>query len=226
MRWGYVVLVGLAACDGGARPAEPPAQNAQPAPGAEVPAALVVVMNAQEIFVGNDTYETDPDARYQGVSTMIMTAFDTHPPAQRLGAGSVGAVVGYNTGIDVLVPMGPVERITGAVFEQRPHRGKIGTEMVRGLTVGIDALAGVAAERRILLLIGDGHDTNDERALEVLGSLRERIEARHIELTALLAVSPISGCDEGVIAARLPGRIVCAAFGERMTDGVRDALAR
>lgn len=110
MRAALIVGMGLAACDVGARPAPEPLPPT-PTP---LPAALVVVINSQEIFVGNEQHETDENVRYAGVWQHVAYAFDTVAPASVLPPGSVGGVIGYSTGSEVLVPMGPLERVAGS----------------------------------------------------------------------------------------------------------------
>jgi hypothetical protein len=158
-----------------------------------VPAALVVVFSGQEIFVGNDQYEPDPAARYKGAFAALERAFSKHPPAAALPTGSQGAVIAYATDTEVVVGMGDIARVDAGLFrDQRPYRGRVGQELVRGTRHGLDLLAKVDARRRILIVIGDGNDTDNELA-------RTRFEAMIPEIAQLrvkVAMIVVRGASE------------------------------
>jgi hypothetical protein len=227
MRSLLLLLTLIAACDAGARPSSPP-QQAEPPPvrasEPTVPVALVIAFNGQEIFVGNDQYEPDENARYQGASKAMQYAFGQHSPARELPAGSQGAVVAYSTGTEVVVPMGDIARVDASVFsDQRPYRGKIGLDMVRGVRHGIDLLAKVDARRRILLVIGDGNDTNNEAARGELERMRREVDQLAIEATTIdYGGLPIAGpldFDGTLGPVRLTNNY------DRLAEIVGDALA-
>ncbi len=160
-----------------------------------VPAAVVVALNGQEIFVGNDQYEPDDNARYRGASRALQYAFANHPPARALPDGSLGALIAYSTGTEVVLPMGDIARIDASAFsDQRRYRGKIGTDLVLGARHGLDLLVKVDARRRILLIIGDGNDTNNETAKPELERMRREADDLGIKTVTIdYGGLPISG---------------------------------
>ena len=91
--------------------------------------AIALVINGQEIWIGNDEYETDPNARYEGTLKNLSQAIDR---LQLGGAGPPGSkaiVVSYSTGAEIKLPMGDLKAVTGAALgTQRDYRGKIGTD--------------------------------------------------------------------------------------------------
>lgn len=179
---------------------------------AYAPAALILVVNTQEIWVGNDTYEQDENARYQGAFVNIADAIERESPAALLPEGSIGGIVGYSTGAEMFVRMGPIERVNAAFFkDQRPHRGKIGTDMVKGIEFALTQMLVEPAARKIVIVIGDGNDTNNERAKTELMKLRAKSSAARIELHGIAlrhhcygsVLEPVycTGSSDGVAAA-------------------------
>ncbi len=179
------------------------------------------MFNGQEIWVGNDDYETDDNAVYQGRLSELRGAFEDSPPHLGMPAGSQGMLISYSTGIDVLVPMGPIERLTAASFhDQKHYRGRIGTDLVLAYTRAFDELRHIRAGRKVLLIFGDGYDTNNEVAVPIFERGRAEALQRNIEI---INIGPPNTCTGRHMREELVTRTVIAG-GER--QGIADALAQ
>jgi hypothetical protein len=149
--------------------------------------AIALVINGQEIWVGNDDYETDENAKYAGVLKNLEQAIDKLQLGNAGPAGSKGVVVSYSTGAEIKVPMGDLKAITGgALGGQKDYYRKIGTDMVQGITMGMAELSKVSTARKALIVVGDGTDTNPEGAKSQLKDLKEQARKQNIQLFAIV----------------------------------------
>jgi len=90
------------------------------------PIAIALVINGQEIWIGNDDIETDDNAKYQGVLKNLETAIDKLGLGTLGPPGSKGVVISYSQGTETKFPMADLKQITGGVLgSQKDYRGKI-----------------------------------------------------------------------------------------------------
>jgi hypothetical protein len=68
--------------------------------------AIALVINGQEIWIGNEEVEPDPNAQYQGVLKNLEAAIDKLQLGNAGPPGSKGVVISYSQGAEVKVPMG------------------------------------------------------------------------------------------------------------------------
>ena len=70
--------------------------------------------------------------------------------------------------------MGDLKNITGgALGGQKDYSGKIGTDMVQGITMAMAELSKVTTARKALIVVGDGNDTNNDAAKNQLAQLKK-----------------------------------------------------
>ena len=188
-----IALCGAAACGSEAPRAVPPAPPAGPA--ARPATAVAFLVCGQEIWVGNDEYEEDPNAQYVGELEPLEAAIDKLGLPGRLPAGSRAVIVSYSTGARVLHPMAPVAQLTGGWFgSEKDFHGGLGDDLVAGIQVALDELAKVDARRKLVVVIGDGTTTNPDGATQAqLAALGQRAAQQHVERFALMLKSAISG---------------------------------
>ena len=166
--------------------------------------AIALVLNGQEIWIGNEEVEPDPAAQYQGVLKNLEAAIDRLKLGEAGPPGSKGIIISYSTGADIKVPMSPLKELTGsALGSQKDYRGKIGTDMVQGITLGIAELSKATTVRKALILVGDGHDTNDEAAKAQLADLKKQAAKQNIDLFAVLYRSQVSQEGTGPITSMI-----------------------
>jgi hypothetical protein len=148
---------------------------------AHVPAAVVFAYNGQEIFVGNEDVEPDPNHQYQGALKNLQAAFVNASPAKDLPAGSVGMLISYADKPTVQLPMQPIANLTRAAFgTQLTYRGRVGNALVDAVELGVDKLSEVSADRRILVVFSDGTDTDMATASDRLHAMKPQLEREHI----------------------------------------------
>ncbi len=143
--------------------------------------AVVVLVEGHEVWMGNDSYVEVEDDKYAGVFNKLVAAFE---PLAKLGpAGSQGALVVYSRGSEPKLPMGPLDKLTGdKLGNQRDYEGKTSRDLVSGVSDGIALLRSVTANRKAMIVIGDGSDTNPEEAKRQLSEQRKLLEQDRIEV--------------------------------------------
>src|SRR5439155_12393332 len=123
------------------------------------PMAVVFVMSGQEIWTGNDGFETDPNIIFPDMLGPLERAIDGLDLVHRLPAGSRASIVTYATGAQVRMPMSPIASLHGSSFGiERDYYNHIGTDLVSGLQVGMDELEHTQVHRKLLVVLGDGCD--------------------------------------------------------------------
>jgi hypothetical protein len=168
------------------------------------PIAIALVINGQEIWIGNESFELDENARYAGMLPALERALDTLELANAMPAGSEGTVISYSTGAEIEVPLGPLARITGAALgRELDYKNKIGTDLVTGAELAMAELIKARQPRKAMIIIGDGTDTNNEAAKLLLADLKKTAATRGIKVYSITYKSPVSA-DESVIGVLDP----------------------
>jgi hypothetical protein len=184
-------LVLVAAC--GSAPATAPITNQTATATNRNAIALAVVICDMEPWLGNDDFETDPNARFPGALHDLEKGLD----ALALPTGSTIAVFGYSTGSHVIVARRPAAGFTGAALGgQRTYRNRIGTDLVQGVVMALDDLERAQEPHEVLVIVGDGNDTNNETAATLLVNAAKRAAAAHVTVRALVWKSAISAEDD------------------------------
>ena len=181
----------VAACSS---PARPPISN-QPVAGSRG-IALAVVLNGWELFAGNDTLlPADDPSRYPGV----LPALDAELPKLATLPGLATLIV-YADHATVTRKLGATRDLTSGWFgEQKTYFNKVGVELITGLELAVKTLAEAPPELdRVILVLGDGCDTNQEMAkqrLEKLGLSGRHIALHEIQIATQLSAecAPLAG---------------------------------
>ncbi len=162
-------LVVLVACSG--PPSQPTiSHRSTEAPGRRV--ALAVVFNGWEVFAGNTTLvdPTDP-AHYEGVLPGLDS--DAAKLATIGTDGSLATLVVYNDRASVKRPLAPLQLVGPGWFgTQEDYYRKVGFDLISGLELAAATLATAPAGlERVILVLGDGCDTNLELARSRLAKI-------------------------------------------------------
>lgn len=156
------------------------------------PVAVAIVIEGWEMWVGNDRLDLPEAERYPGALKSFQDAF-AGAPTTGFPAGSKAAVVTYTDRASVRQPMGPIDSLTPATFgDQKDYLGVIDRDLVGGVTLGLDELAKVTDARRVLVVIGDGTDTNNGTAKAALAALGKRAAAENVEVLSIVYQVPLS----------------------------------
>ena len=164
--------------------------------------AIALVINGQEIWIGNDDYEQDENAKYAGVLKNLSQAIDKLQLGTAGPTGSKGMVISYSTGAEIRVPMGDLKLITSAALgSQKDYHGKIGTDMVQGISMAIAELSKVSTARKALIVVGDGNDTNNEAAKSALADYKKQAARQNIQTFGIIYKSAVSS--EGAVVTTM-----------------------
>jgi hypothetical protein len=166
--------------------------------------ALAIVINGQEIWIGNDDIEQDENAKYSGILKNLEAAIDKVNLAGAGGPASKAVIVAYSTGAELRMPLRDLDKLHGDAFgRQADYRGKIGTDMVQGIVMAQGELSKVTAAHKALIVIGDGNDTNDDEAGPRLKMIAAELAKQHVGFFAIVYKSAVSS-DGDVIKSVLP----------------------
>jgi hypothetical protein len=187
--------------------------------------AIALVINGNEIWVGNDDIETDENAKYPGVLKNLEAAIDKLQLGTAGPVGSKGIVVSYSQGAEIKVPMGDLKLINGgALGGQKDYYHKIGTDMVQGISMGLAELSKVSTARKALIVVGDGNDTNNEAAKTSLADLKKQAMAQKIQMFAIIYKSATSS--DGAVITTMIGNAKVVNSIEGIASELNAILAR
>jgi hypothetical protein len=190
------------------------------------PMAIMFVMAGQEIWVGNNSFETDKNILFQDTLGPVEHAIDRLDLEHRLPAHSVAGIITYAQGAKVRMPLSPVAMLRGSSFgTQHDYYNQIGTDLVAGIEVGMLALQASAASRKLLVIIGDGNDTDSEAAAPKLALLKKRAAQAGIRVEALIYKSRISDERNDITRLTSRARMVLStdALAEQLATTIADA---
>jgi hypothetical protein len=190
--------------------------------------AYAFVLEGQEVFVGNDTFETDENARYKGLLVPFEAGFDSLG-FTRAPAGSQATIITYATGTNVRLPLGPIAKLQAKAFgTQGEYKNFRGTDLALGIEAGVHALELSPAAIKVLVAIGSGEDTNNDTARGKLAALRQREQDAGIEEVDLV-VRPcgVADCEgrifgvEGLLQelGRVRDRVAARFYATLYDDG-------
>jgi uncharacterized protein YegL len=166
--------------------------------------ALALVINGQEIWIGNDDVEPEIDpldpqqlrpnpARVPGILKPLKTALQAVPFATAGPAGSKGILITYADKAEIRQPMGDLKTLNAeALGSQKDYHKKLGTAMVRGVELALTQLNGVAVTRKVLILVCDGTDTDNDAAKAQLTNLKRQAQADQVQVFAIIYKGPMS----------------------------------
>jgi hypothetical protein len=159
----------------------------------ESPIAIAIVYEGQEIWVGNDDYETDDATRYPGALNALVKAIDDSSLAKAGPAGSKIVLVTYSTGAELHLAPTDLAGVTGRAFgTQKDFKAHLGSDLLQGVTLALDQLAALSTPRKAMIVIGDGNDTNNEVAAPAFVELRQRAKDERVDTFAIVYKSPLS----------------------------------
>ncbi|HEY4180981.1 MAG TPA: hypothetical protein VGM90_29260 [Kofleriaceae bacterium] len=179
-----LVVVAATASVAAARPHDEPA----------VPVAIEIVIQGHEIAMGNDAIEEeDSPSRYPGMLYGLKKTIDEMPLATWLPAFSKVGVITYADRSAIRWPMSNVAMFSGDLLgAQKDYYTLIGTNLESGVELGLAELSAVHADRKFLVVIGDGNDTNPDAAKQTFPALRDHAEKAGIEPIAIVYRNALS----------------------------------
>ncbi|MBA3460790.1 MAG: VWA domain-containing protein [Deltaproteobacteria bacterium] len=188
--------------------------------------AISIVVADSEIMMGNDGFlAADQPDSYFGYHAAITAGITAMDLSRTMPRGSRGMLITYDDKARTVVPMGPIEKLgAGALGVQKDYYSRVGTELVAGVRTGLDALSATRASHKVLIVIGDGNDTNNETARPQLAELRKLAAREHIHTHALIYKSQLSEAGN-VITSLVPAAKTLSTH-EAIIDAMKGIVAR
>ncbi len=185
-------------------------------PGPPPTFTLALLMADQEVWAGNDNIvPADEPDHYLGALKAIRAAFEK-APMTGFPAGSQAMVITYDQRAQIKAPLMPIENLGAReIGTQKDTYRKVGTELVAGVRLAISELAKVTSGRRVLVILGDGNDTNNEAAKGQLRQLAKLAADQKVEVYALIYKGPLS--IEGSVITELDPKATTSATTDQLT---------
>lgn len=183
-----LVVAALIACGSKTDPPPPP----PPAPPPAI--ALALVFNGSEPYVGNDDLETeDSTTRYFGILKDLAKGIDALDLVHQVPANSQAMLISYDDKPSIRVPMGPIANLSGeSLGHQKDYYRHIGSSLVQAVALADAELAKATAPKKVLIIVGDGNDTDNETAKPALARLRQQLSAKNAVVHAIIYKGPLS----------------------------------
>jgi hypothetical protein len=193
------------------------------------PIAFAVVMSGWELWIGNDkevpAITQDDPSRYSGILLMLRAAFDKADFKNAGPTNSVAMLVTYDDKAKIRVPMSPLSQFTGAKLgTQKDYFGTTGVELVQGITLALAELKKRQEPRKVLIVIGDGTDTNNETARFQLAKLKKQAAQDGVRTFAIVYKAKLSD-EANLMPVMIPNTVVVSAATQVETV-VADIVAR
>ncbi len=156
--------------------------------------AVAIVMLGWEMWIGNSSYRSENDpTRVGGVLVELQAALDKLNFKDAGPPGSLGMVVTYADTAGIRVPMGPLGNLSGsALGTQKDYKDTRGSELVKGIELALAELKKVTNPRKVLIVITDGNDTNNDAAKVTLVNLKKQAQNERVQTFAIVFKAPDS----------------------------------
>ncbi len=169
--------------------------------------AVMFVVQGGEVYMGNDDLtgdDSDP-SRYYGILKSLEGALTALDLPHELARGSQVGITVYDSAAHVVVPLHPATSFEGSELgTQKDYYGKMGTDLVPGVELGLAELQRTSATHKVMFVIGDGNDTNNDAAKSQLADAKKMAATVHVEVHAILYKGPLS--ELGNVVTSLDGR--------------------
>ncbi len=170
--------------------------------------AVAIVMNGWEMWIGNDrevpAIKEDDPSRYPGVLIELRSALDKLKFQESGPPGSMGMVITYGDKPTIRVPMGPLADVTGSKLgSQQDYFGTTGVELVSAIRLAMAELRKVQVSRRVLIVVCDGNDTNNDAAKAQLTELKKQAQQDQVQTFAIVYKAKLSG-ESNIIPIMIP----------------------
>jgi len=194
---------------------------------------VAIVMNGNPLWIGNDDYvpEDTADIRVQGALKALESALDKLNFKDAGPAGSLGTVITYADKVVPRIPsaggMGPLANITGgALGSQADYKGSTGLELVKGIELALAELHKAQTARKVLIVVGEGKDTNPEAAKGALANFKKQAASEGIQTFAILYKSAIELDDNPVVINSMISAPSTVNSADSIAPAIANILAR
>jgi len=142
------------------------------------PISLVVLVQGDELWMGNETYKEDDKDKMPGAFSALGGAINAL--IQDAPKNSKGALIVYGgSAAKVKYPMGPIKDLATGLGTQKGYQGVSGVPLIPGLAEAVSVLS-KRGGRRILVVIGDG-DTQVADVAKSISTQKGQLKSKGIE---------------------------------------------
>ncbi|MBX3158242.1 MAG: VWA domain-containing protein [Deltaproteobacteria bacterium] len=186
--------------------------------------AIAIVMHGAELWIGNEEVPEIPEdgMRWLGPFIALREAVQ-EMDLTRFGPHAQGMLVTYADKAIVRMPLGPIAGLPAALGTQRDYYGTTGSELVSGVRRALTELRKVDA-RRVLIVVGDGSDTDAELARTELAALKQQAREDRVEVHAFVYRSRMSSGP--VVIDVLTDRTTKVYAADKVGEGIERVLER
>lgn len=130
---------------------------------------------------------------------IIEKALDATGLAKACPPDSFGTIIAYAQDTQTKVAMGPLDRIKGRhLGVAKDYKGKKGTSLSTSLTLAFSELDKLAAPRKVVIIVGDGSDSDPKAPFE---DLKKQAAQEHIQVFAVVTkTGPVSKLVAPIVA--------------------------
>jgi hypothetical protein len=189
--------------------------------------AVAIVMNGQEVWIGNDEIETeDSPARHLGILKNLKQALQTVQLASAIPSDAKGVLISYHDKAEVKIAMGPLANINSeALGNQKDYYKKLGTAMSEGINLAMSELQNVTASQKALIVICDGTDSKDPAAAKnELTNLKKRALNQKIQTFAILYKGELT--DGPSVIGAFTNNVTSATNAEGIASNLQSILSQ
>ena len=207
-------------------PVQIPAVSRRPFNQGPQPLALAIVLMGWEMWIGNDSYRPKQDmTRTPGALLPLAAAIDKLDLKSFGPPGSVGAVITYAASAQIRVPMGPLAKLTGrSLGTQKDYQNTVGLELVKGVELALAELHKATQPIKVLIVIGDGNDVNNDAAKAALVALKKQTQNDRVRTFAIIYKA--SDSELGNVVTHLTPQVSTASTGANIGVALKAALER
>ena len=207
-------------------PVQIPATSRRPFNQGNQPLALAIVMLGWEMWIGNDSYLPKNDAtRTTGALLPLQAAIDKLDLKAFSPPGSVGALITYSSAAKLRVPMGPLAKLTGrSLGTQKDYKNTVGFELVKGVELALAELHKATQPIKVLIVIGDGNDTNNDAAKAALAALKKQALTDRVRTFGIVYKAADSA--PSIVLTQLTPQVSTVTTGENISVALKAALER
>lgn len=188
--------------------------------------AIAIVVEGGEVWMGNTGLEPeDSPARYLGAFDGIQRGLDSLDLATTMPPGSLGTVITYDERARVRLPLGPIGRLNGqALGTEKDYYYKIGQSLVQATSLALGELEQAPTHKKLMIVISDGNDTNNEAAKAQFADLKKRAAQGGIQIAAVIYKGQLSEPTNAITTLH-PLAVTANSF-EAIEHEMREAVRR
>jgi hypothetical protein len=139
------------------------------------PISIVLLIEGHFLYMGNETYEDNPDDQYIGIHSKLPDSINA---VAKLGPpGSQAALAVYHSSAELKHPMSDIATLTpDKLGKQQDYQNNTTRNLVAGLDLALTELKKTTTPRRALIVISDGADITGDASREISAAKKKLVD--------------------------------------------------